>query len=88
MFLCLQHAEHLDAVRRHVRSKITQQNHKGQRDPEISRSPQSLMTNNGTGPDVPQCQGRTKGESVRMFRLLISSKIHNCCGNQVGMYVI
>ncbi|XP_028422799.1 uncharacterized protein palb2 isoform X2 [Perca flavescens] len=61
----LQRAERLDAVRRPVESRISQQEHQNQRDPEVLSNPcphQSsliLNTTNGTAPSVAQCQRHT-----------------------------
>ncbi|XP_076585649.1 uncharacterized protein palb2 [Chaetodon auriga] len=63
----LQRAEHSEAVRRHVRSRITQQTYQDQRnldatsDPCINPSSLTLDTQNGTASGVPQCQGPTTG---------------------------
>ncbi|XP_074485817.1 uncharacterized protein palb2 isoform X1 [Sebastes fasciatus] len=63
----LQRAERLDAVRRHVRSRISQQDHQDQRDPEVTSNPPLnlssliLNTTNGTPTSVPQCQGHAGG---------------------------
>ncbi|XP_075947679.1 uncharacterized protein palb2 isoform X2 [Anarhichas minor] len=60
----LQRAERLDAVRRHVRSRISQQD-QDQRDPEVtssfclSPSPVIPNTTNGTNSSVAPCQGHT-----------------------------
>ncbi|XP_031719028.1 partner and localizer of BRCA2 isoform X2 [Anarrhichthys ocellatus] len=60
----LQRAERLDAVRRHVRSRISQQD-QDQRDPKVtssfclSPSPVIPNTTNGTNPSVAPCQGHT-----------------------------
>lgn len=63
-----QRAERLDAVRRHVRSMITQQNQQDQRDPEVTSNacldPSSQNTASETAQGVPQCQGHTEGESI------------------------
>ncbi|XP_008300332.1 partner and localizer of BRCA2 [Stegastes partitus] len=62
----LQRAERFEAVRRHVRSRITEQNHQDQRDPDSSSclNPSSSIpnNNNATDPGVPQSQGHTEGE--------------------------
>ncbi|XP_070838332.1 partner and localizer of BRCA2 [Chaetodon trifascialis] len=63
----LQRAERSEAVRRHVRSRITQQTYQDQRDPEVSSNPcinpssLTLDTQNGTASGVPQRQGQTTG---------------------------
>ncbi|XP_031144889.2 partner and localizer of BRCA2 [Sander lucioperca] len=63
----LQRAERLDAVRRHVGSRISQQDHQNQRDPEVPSNPcphpSSLILNTtkGTAPSVAQCQRHTGG---------------------------
>ncbi|XP_034748762.1 partner and localizer of BRCA2 [Etheostoma cragini] len=63
----LQRAERLDAVRRHVGSKISQQDHQDQRDPQVTSNPcpcpSSLMLNTpkGTAPSIAQCQRHTGG---------------------------
>ncbi|XP_056223714.1 partner and localizer of BRCA2 [Seriola aureovittata] len=63
----LQRAERLEAVRSHVRSRITQQNHQDQRDPEVTsnpcHNPSSLTVNtaNASAQGVLQCQGQTEG---------------------------
>ncbi|XP_051242530.1 uncharacterized protein palb2 isoform X2 [Dicentrarchus labrax] len=67
MLICSQRAERSEAVRRHVRSRITQQNHENQRNPEITSDPcltPSALTLNaisGSASGVPQCQGPTGG---------------------------
>nr|XP_046226876.1 partner and localizer of BRCA2 [Scatophagus argus] len=69
----LQRAERSEAVRRHVRSRITQQNHQDQRDPEVTPNPclnpssLTVDTTNGTTSGVPQCQGHT-GDSENFTR--------------------
>lgn len=76
-FICLQRAERLDAVRRHVRSRITQQNQQDQRDPELTSNPclnlsvLTLNTTKGTTQDVPQCQGHTEGESICKVQIVL-----------------
>ncbi|KAA8595256.1 hypothetical protein FQN60_012391 [Etheostoma spectabile] len=63
----LQRAERLDAVRRHVGSRISQQDHQDQRDPQVTSipcpHPPSLMLNTpkGTAPSIAQCQRHTGG---------------------------
>ncbi|XP_035515359.1 partner and localizer of BRCA2 [Morone saxatilis] len=63
----LQRAERSEAVRRHVRSRITQKNHENQRNPEITSNPclnPSALTLNaisGSASGVPQCQGPSGG---------------------------
>ncbi|XP_044045512.1 partner and localizer of BRCA2 [Siniperca chuatsi] len=65
----LQRAEHSEAVRRHVRSRITQQKHQDQRDPEVTSNPclspssLTLDTHDGTASGVPQCQGHIRGSA-------------------------
>ncbi|XP_022076394.2 partner and localizer of BRCA2 [Acanthochromis polyacanthus] len=62
----LQRAERLDAVRKHVRSRITQQNQQDQKDPQVSShprlSPTALILNSGNATDTgrPQSQGHTE----------------------------
>ncbi|XP_040001540.1 partner and localizer of BRCA2 [Xiphias gladius] len=62
----LQRAEHLETVRRHVRSRITQQNQLDQRDPEVTfntcPNPSSLALNtaNATAQGVLQRQGHVE----------------------------
>ncbi|XP_073336324.1 uncharacterized protein palb2 isoform X2 [Pagrus major] len=61
----LQRAERSEAVRRHVRSRISQQNHQDQRDPELTPKPSqippslTLDTQNEITSNVPQYQGPT-----------------------------
>ncbi|KAK2817319.1 hypothetical protein Q5P01_025510 [Channa striata] len=63
----LQRAERLDAVRRHVRSRITRQNHQDQTDQEVTSNlnlnPSSLTlgTTNVSAQGVTQCEGHTEG---------------------------
>nr|XP_033947706.1 partner and localizer of BRCA2 [Pseudochaenichthys georgianus] len=63
----LQRAERVDAVRKHVRSRISQQN---QGDPDVtsnarlSPSPLILNATNGAATSEAQCEGHTGGESV------------------------
>ncbi|XP_034455253.1 partner and localizer of BRCA2 isoform X1 [Hippoglossus hippoglossus] len=61
----LQRAERLEGVRRHVRSRISQQNLQDQRDPEETSKPSlcpvTLNTGNATTPDKLQCLGHTEG---------------------------
>ncbi|KAF3687911.1 Partner and localizer of BRCA2 [Channa argus] len=63
----LQRAERLDAVRRHVRSRITQQNHKDQEDQQVASNrhpkPSSLTLNTSdvSARGVPQCEGHSEG---------------------------
>ncbi|XP_036950985.1 partner and localizer of BRCA2 isoform X3 [Acanthopagrus latus] len=69
----LQRAERTEAVRRHVRSRITQQNHQDQRDREVTPEPcqipppLKLDTQNKITSDVPQHQGPT-GADYEMSR--------------------
>ncbi|XP_028288189.1 partner and localizer of BRCA2 [Parambassis ranga] len=75
----LQRAERLDAVRRHVKSRISQTLH--QRDPEVTSgpclNPSSLIQNTSNRPavDLPQCQGQTEGPAdsrrSQMVRFLL-----------------
>uniref|UniRef100_UPI0037E93D76 partner and localizer of BRCA2 n=1 Tax=Semicossyphus pulcher TaxID=241346 RepID=UPI0037E93D76 len=66
----LQRAERSEAVRIHVRSRIAQQNHQDQRDPEVTSNPchnpssLTLNTTNGTVSGVHQCQEHTGGPAV------------------------
>ncbi|XP_067441325.1 partner and localizer of BRCA2 isoform X2 [Thunnus thynnus] len=82
----LQRAERLDAVRKHVRSRITQQNNQDQRDPEVTSDPYpnpstssaTLVTRNGTAPGVPQCQentGRPADSDGSRIRFLLPTDV-------------
>ncbi|KAM4595458.1 uncharacterized protein palb2 [Fundulus diaphanus] len=59
----LKRAERLDAVRRHVKSRISLHKHQDRRDPEatcsssINPSPLVFNTNNASVPGSPPCQG-------------------------------
>ncbi|KAM7419646.1 hypothetical protein PAMA_016641 [Pampus argenteus] len=55
----LQRAEHLDAVRKHVRSRITQQKNQEQRDPEETSNP-------CPNPTSGHCSGRAADEPQRL----------------------
>ncbi|XP_069385543.1 partner and localizer of BRCA2 [Paralichthys olivaceus] len=61
----LQRAERLEGVRRHVRTRISQQSLQDQRDPEVtskpSLSPVTLNAANPTTSDKLQCPGHTEG---------------------------
>ncbi|XP_053274535.1 partner and localizer of BRCA2 [Pleuronectes platessa] len=63
----LQRAERLEGVRRHVRSRISQENLQDQRDPEEtskqSLSPGRLNGADATTPDKVQCPGQSEGPS-------------------------
>ncbi|KAI3353399.1 hypothetical protein L3Q82_019935, partial [Scortum barcoo] len=73
-------AERSEAARRHVRSRITQQNHQDQRDPEIPSIPPlnssalGLDAHNGTGSGVSECQAPTGGladsENIRRSQVI------------------
>ncbi len=71
ILICSQRAERSEAVRKHVRSRIAQQNHQDQTNPEVTSnrddtSSVTLDAQNGTTSDVPLCQGPTEGESVHI----------------------
>ncbi|XP_060910958.1 partner and localizer of BRCA2 [Labrus mixtus] len=76
----LQRAERSEVVRRHVRSRIEQQNHQDKRDPEVTSNPchnptsLSLNVSNGTASGVPQCQesngGTTDTENPRRSQVI------------------
>ncbi|XP_030591855.1 partner and localizer of BRCA2 isoform X2 [Archocentrus centrarchus] len=63
----LQRAERSEAVRRHVRNRITEQNHQDQRGTEAASdlrlNPSSLTLNSSSdaAQGLPQCQGHTEG---------------------------
>ncbi|XP_070769040.1 partner and localizer of BRCA2 [Enoplosus armatus] len=82
----LQRAERSEAVRRHVRSRIAQQNHQDQRDAEVTSNPclnpssLTLDTHNGTGSGVRHYQGHAGGQAdsdsskrSQMIRFLLPS---------------
>ncbi|XP_023122552.2 partner and localizer of BRCA2 [Amphiprion ocellaris] len=62
----LQRAERLEAVRKHVRSRITQQNQQDQKGPQVSSNPRlnppALVLNNSNATDtgISQSQGHTE----------------------------
>ncbi|XP_037546313.1 partner and localizer of BRCA2 [Nematolebias whitei] len=62
----LQKAERLEAVRRHVRNRISQQNHQEHRELEVTPNSSLSMknTNNAMVQGTPQCQGHTEGPAA------------------------
>ncbi|KAM7010120.1 uncharacterized protein palb2 [Tautogolabrus adspersus] len=81
----LQRAERSEVVRRHVRSRIEQQNHQDKRDPEVTsnpcHNPTSLFLNvsNGTTSGEPQCQEPNGGTSI-LLRFKINACFHYLFG--------
>lgn len=65
-FVYKQKAERLEAVRRHVRNRISQQKHQEQRELEDTSNSSLLIknTNNAMVQGTPQCQGHTEGKPV------------------------
>ncbi|XP_034542920.1 partner and localizer of BRCA2 isoform X2 [Notolabrus celidotus] len=79
----LQRAERSEAVRRHVRSRIEEENNQEQRDSEVTSSPcvnpasVALNTTDGTVPGLPQCQENCGADSEtrrsQVIRFLLPS---------------